>query len=219
MSVVPVKICCISSLDEAQTAIDMGASILGLVGHMPSGPGIITDQLAAEIAAAVPATVETFLLTSETTAEGIIAHHQRVGSTALQMVDTLTEGSYADIRVALPGVKLVQVIHVLNADSVTQAKYAAEHVDALLLDSGNPNLATKELGGTGRVHDWCHSRAIVEAVEVPVYLAGGLNASNVTAALKQVQPHGLDLCSSVRTRNRLDPAKLAEFMQAVKAVC
>jgi phosphoribosylanthranilate isomerase len=89
-------------------------------------------------------------------------------------------------------------------------------VDALLLDSGNPSLATKELGGTGRAHDWAVSRRIRDAVGVPVYLAGGLNPQNVRKAIAQVQPFGVDVCSGLRTDGRLDAVKLEEFMRAVQ---
>ncbi len=209
-----IKICCISSIQEAKTAVASGADILGLVGDMPSGPGIISDEMAAAIAAEVPAHIETFLLTSETSAARIIAHHRKVNSSALQLVDALESGTYADIKSALPGVKLVQVIHVIDQDSVTQAESVAKHVDALLLDSGNPNLAIKELGGTGRTHDWGLSQQIVESVSIPVYLAGGLSAENVAQAISQVHPYGLDLCSSVRTDDCLDAEKLTNFIRA-----
>jgi phosphoribosylanthranilate isomerase len=209
-----IKICCISSLDEARMAIEHGASALGLVGPMPSGPGVIEDELIREIARSVPPPVATFLLTSETTADAVIAHHQKVGTTTLQLVDALTDRQYHKIREALPAVKLVQVIHVEDDRSVEEAVALSEQVDALLLDSGNPKLAVKELGGTGRVHDWQLSRRIVERAKVPVFLAGGLRADNVKAAIDQVHPFGLDLCSSVRTGKRLDPAKLEAFFKA-----
>ena len=210
-----IKICCISSLAEAEMAINAGADVLGLVGHMPSGPGIITDELAAEIVVNTPSHIETFLLTSETTATGIIAHHHRVKSSALQVVDDTTVGTLAEIKTALPDVKLIQVVHVLDQSSVIYAQKAASQVDALLLDSGNPNSAIKELGGTGRTHDWSLSQQIIKSVDVPVYLAGGLNESNVKAALKAVQPFGLDLCSSVRTDDDLDVQKLNTFIRKV----
>ncbi|MGJ8663062.1 MAG: phosphoribosylanthranilate isomerase [Marinicella sp.] len=217
-TIVPkIKICCISSEREAKIAIDAGASVLGLVGKMPSGPGIITDELAAKIARQVPEHIETFLLTSETTAAAIVKHHQRVNSTAIQIVDELVEGCYADIKSALPGIKLVQVIHVLDENSIEQAKQVAANVDAILLDSGNPHLVVKELGGTGRTHNWKLSQQIVSEVCVPVYLAGGLNTENVIDAISQVRPYGLDLCSSVRTEYHLDEVKLIEFIAKAKS--
>jgi len=209
-----IKICCISSIDEARTAVSFGASALGLVGPMPSGPGVIEDDLIYAIARTVPPPIGTFLLTSETNADDIIAHHHRTLTNTIQLVDALQDAAYDKLRAAMPTIKLVQVIHVLDDASVDEAVRISEHVDALLLDSGNPNLAVKELGGTGRVHNWNLSRRIVGQARVPVFLAGGLNAGNVQAALEQVQPFGLDLCSSVRTDGKLDPQKLEVFFQA-----
>ncbi len=211
-----VKICCISSLEEAMAAIRYGASALGLVGHMPSGPGIIDDNLISSIALAVPPPIATFLLTSETSAREIINHQKKVNTNTVQIVDELKEGTYREIRQSLPGVKLVQVIHVADKSSVEEAIRIAAHVDCLLLDSGNPGLAIKELGGTGRVHNWELSREIRESVSIPLFLAGGLNAGNVRQAIEFVQPFGLDLCSSVRTEGRLDPYKLERFFEAVE---
>jgi phosphoribosylanthranilate isomerase len=214
-SMVRVKICCISSAQEAALAVQYGASALGLVGEMPSGPGVITDELIAKIVPTVPPPIATFLLTSQTNAAGVVAHQQRVFTNTVQLVDALSEGTYAQIKAALPAVKLVQVIHVIDQNSVQEALQAAEGVDALLLDSGNPNLAVKELGGTGRVHNWALSRQIVEQAKVPVFLAGGLRPDNVRQAIDSVQPFGLDLCSGVRTNGNLDEAKLEAFFKAV----
>jgi phosphoribosylanthranilate isomerase len=209
-----IKICCISSREEAKAAITYGASALGLVGQMPSGPGVISDALISEIARTVPPPIGTFLLTSETSAECIIAHQQRVFTNTIQLVDALAEGSYRQIREALPGIKLVQVIHVRDENSVDEALAIAGEVDGLLLDSGNPGLEIKILGGTGQVHNWHVSRKIVEQSTVPVFLAGGLNAGNVKEALDTVQPFGLDLCSGVRTDRKLDLRKLEAFFKA-----
>jgi phosphoribosylanthranilate isomerase len=206
-----IKVCCIQDLKEAALAIRFGASALGLVGEMPSGPGPIPDERIREIAEAVPQPVATFLLTSQTTAPGIIEHHRRTRTNTIQIVDELEGRAYREIREALPGVKLVQVIHVRDERSVEEAAELAEYADALLLDSGNPGLQVKELGGTGRRHDWQLSRKIVETVGKPVFLAGGLNAGNVGEAIRTVQPFGLDICSGVRTDGKLDEQKLAEF--------
>jgi len=209
-----IKICCISSVDEAKMAVDFGASALGLVGKMPSGPGPIADELIASIIKTVPPPVATFLLTSETTAEDVIAHQKRVHSSTIQIVDALTERNYKLIREHLPSVKLVQVIHVIDESSVAEAVELSEEADALLLDSGNPNLAVKELGGTGRVHNWNLSKKIVEQSKVPVFLAGGLNAANVAEAIESVNPFGVDICSGVRTNGKLDAKKLEAFFKA-----
>lgn len=196
-------------------AVAAGASALGLVGPMPSGPGVIEDALIAEIAATVPPPVATFLLTSETRAEAIADHVRRCGTNTVQLVDRVEEGAHAAIRRALPQVKIVQVLHVTDSDVVEEARALSAAVDAFLLDSGNPNLAVKELGGTGRIHDWDLSRRVVQAVDRPVFLAGGLRADNVADAVARVRPFGVDLCSSVRSQGHLDPRKLATFFAAI----
>ena len=211
-----IKVCCISSLEEARAAIEHGADALGLVGPMPSGPGVIDDDLIAEIAASVDS-VETFLLTSETSADEVISHHQKVRTTTIQLVDALEVGTHEDIRSAIPGVTLVQVVHVMGSRSVDEALEAAETADYVLLDSGNPLLDTKELGGTGRTHNWEISRRIVEASEKPVFLAGGLNPDNIRQAIDDVRPYGIDLCSGVRTEGALDKIKLRNFVSRVKS--
>ena len=210
-----VKICCISSEEEAQIAIEAGADALGLVGEMPSGPGVITDVLIAQIAKAVSPPTATFLLTSQTSATGVIDHHKKVNTTTIQLVDAPEMGSYDLIRSSLPAVKLVQVIHVIDEKSIQEAVEAANEVDAILLDSGNPNLKIKELGGTGRTHNWAISRKICEIIAKPVFLAGGLNPDNARKAIKDVKPFGLDICSGVRTQGRLDPEKLKRFFGEV----
>jgi phosphoribosylanthranilate isomerase len=211
-----IKICCISSLEEAQQAIQFGASALGLVGKMPSGPGVITDELIAQIAQKTPPPIGTFLLTSETDADAIIQHQQRVHTNTIQIVDDLKSGTYEMIRKAMQGVRLVQVIHVIDEKSVAEAQKIAPFVDAILLDSGNPNLTVKELGGTGRVHNWQLSRKIRESIDIPIFLAGGIKAENVREAIDTVEPFGLDLCSSVRTEGKLDLFKLEQFFKAVE---
>ncbi len=210
-----VKICCILTLDEAKLAIKYGAAALGLVGNMPSGPGVIRDSEIAAIANSIPPPIATFLLTSETDVQSIIEHHQRVNTNTIQIVDKLATGTYAEIRDALPGIKLVQVIHVIDERSVEEAIALAEKVDALLLDSGNPNLAIKQLGGTGRTHNWKWSRQIRENIAIPLFLAGGLSPENVQTAIKMVQPFGLDICSGVRTNGQLDEQRLAAFFRNV----
>jgi phosphoribosylanthranilate isomerase len=212
-----VKICCMGSTDEADVAIAAGADAIGLVSAMPSGPGPIDETLICEIATYVPRSVGTFLLTSLTSADDIIAQHGRCLTTTIQLVDEIERGALEKLRMALPGVRLVQVIHVTGPESIAEARAVEPLVDAVLLDSGNPRLAVKQLGGTGRTHDWSVSAGLVSAVQVPVFLAGGLRAENVAAAIQHVRPYGVDVCSGVRTNGRLDPAKLDSFMAAVRS--
>jgi phosphoribosylanthranilate isomerase len=196
--------------------VDYGASAVGLVSAMPSGPGVVDDAIIAQVARAVPPPVATFLLTSLQEAAAIVRQQQRLRATTLQIVDRLEQGTLADLRAALPGIGLVQVVHVTGPESVDEAQAAAALADALLLDSGNLSLPVKELGGTGRRHDWRLSRRIVDEVRVPVFLAGGLRADNVAQAIDEVGPFGLDVCSGVRTGGALDEAKLTAFMAAAE---
>jgi phosphoribosylanthranilate isomerase len=212
-----LKICCIANPEEAALAIALGASALGLVSAMPSGVGVISEERIAEIADAVPQGIATVLLTSSTCAPDIIEQLSRCRVNTLQLVDAVPPGTHEEIRSALPGVKILQVVHVMGVEAVEAALEVAPAVDAILLDSGNPTLEVKELGGTGRVHDWNVSRQIVGAVRCPVFLAGGLNASNVAEAYATVRPYGLDACSGLRTDGRLDEQKLAAYCQAVDA--
>jgi phosphoribosylanthranilate isomerase len=167
------------------------------------------------IAKTIPEHIASFMLTSETSAEDIIQHHYRTQTNTIQIVDALAFGTYDQIKATLPNIKIVQVIHVIDESSIDEAIAIAEHVDFLLLDSGNPKAAIKELGGTGRTHNWALSRSIVEQSKVPVFLAGGLNTDNVQRAMEKVAPYGVDLCSSVRTNGHLDPKKLEEFFAIV----
>ncbi len=216
MNALRVKICCIANVAEAALAVRYGASALGLVTQMPSGPGVITDEAAREIAAQVPPAVASFLLTSRQDVPGIIAQQRFIGANTLQIVDRLTDGSYQDLRDALPGIALVQVIHVEDETALDEAFRIAPQVDAILLDSGRPNLPVKVLGGTGQAHDWTISRRIVEQISKPVFLAGGLRPANVREAITQVKPFGLDICSGVRTNGQLAEDKLAALFEQVR---
>jgi len=213
-----VKICCISSIEEAWMAIRHGASALGLVSDMPSGPGVISEELIAQIAAVVPPSVSSFLLTSRPDTASIIAQQRRLGVNTLQICDRLESGRYEDLREAMPGIAIVQVIHVAGEESIAEAVAVAPCVDGVLLDSGNQSLPVKELGGTGRTHDWSISRRIRELAGVPIFLAGGLNAGNVAEAIQQVGPFGVDVCNGVRTKGRLDEVKLSEFFSQMAAI-
>jgi phosphoribosylanthranilate isomerase len=211
-----IKVCCISTLDEAQLAVAQGVSAIGLVSAMPSGPGVISDERIAEIARSMGSHVATFLLTSRQTARAIAEQHTLCQTSTIQLVDKLSRHELTELRILLPDVRLVQVIHVTGESSVEEARRVADLVDILLLDSGNPALQVKELGGTGRTHDWSLSRQICRSVSVPVLLAGGLNAANAAQALREVEPFGLDICSGVRSDGHLDVGKLRRFVAAAR---
>jgi phosphoribosylanthranilate isomerase len=178
---------------------------------------VIDDGLIAEIARSIPPAVSSFLLTSEQSASGIIAHVRAVQTNTVQIVDALKEGTHREIREALPYLRIVQVIHVQGEESIEQALRIEGEVDAFLLDSGDPGAAIRILGGTGKTHNWSISRELVRQVRKPVFLAGGLHPGNVQEAIRTVQPFGVDICSGVRTNGRLDYMKLVSFIEAVQS--
>jgi phosphoribosylanthranilate isomerase len=210
-----IKICCISTIEEAEIAVRYGADALGLVARMPSGPGPIADELIREISLTIPPPVARFLLSSEQLASDVVDHIRRTGMNTIQLVDELTDNNYQLIRQELPYVNIVQVIHVTSEENIEHAMKIQKQVDAILLDSGNPAASIKTLGGTGNIHNWEISREIVRSVKIPVFLAGGLNSNNVREAINKVQPYGVDVCSGVRTEGKLDPIKLEAFFKAV----
>lgn len=216
-----VKICCIASIEEAWMAVEHGASALGLVSEMPSGPGPIPEDLIKDIAAIIPPAIASFLLTCKQDVDEIIEQQKRLRANTIQICDRLEKGSHLRLRKALPGVAIVQVIHVTGSESLEEALEVARDVDAILLDSGNQTLAVKELGGTGRTHDWRISKQIREAIDIPLFLAGGLNPRNVAEAIAEVEPFGVDVCSGLRTEGRLDQEKLGDFFTSIyrKANC
>ena len=212
MSIALIKVCCIGSLTEAKTALSLGASWLGLVSEMPSGPGVISLERIADIVAGLPRKTKTVLLTSKLSCDEILAQHSVAKTWGIQLVDMLPESELKKLRKSLPETHLIQVVHVADLSSISQALSYAGQVDYILLDSGKPDASIKTLGGTGLTHDWDLSRQICEESLIPVFLAGGLNHENISEAISKVHPHGFDLCSGVRTDGNLDDVKLKKFM-------
>jgi phosphoribosylanthranilate isomerase len=211
-----VKICCIADESEAELALAHGADALGLVTKMPSGPGVITDHEMRRIASWALGKAWIFVLTSQKLPIRVVEQARGIDGVRLQLVDRVPHTMYEAIRGGAPHAKIVQVIHVRSREDVAEAIAVAPFVDEILLDSGNPDAAVKELGGTGRTHDWSLSRAIVESVDRPVWLAGGLRAENVAEAIETVRPFGVDICSGVREAGVLSPRRLQAFFAAVR---
>ena len=210
-----VKICCIESIEEAQLAIDYGADSLGLVSEMPSGPGVISEELIAEISSSIPPGITSVLLTSKKSFLEIVNQHRRVRTNAIQLCNRVNENDLLLLRESLPGVAVIQVVHVMDELSYDYALDIEDNVDSLLLDTGNYKPGKVQLGGTGKTHNWDLSKRIVDNVNIPVFLAGGLNEENVKSAIEKVNPFSVDVCSGVRTNGNLDELKLKAFMKQV----
>lgn len=207
-----VKVCCIASVAEAELALEAGADALGLVSAMPSGPGVISDADIASIAAWIGARASSVLLTSRQSADAITEQLSHTTPDILQIVDALPDEDISAVRARFPEMAVMPVVHVTSRASLDEAVHLSANADAILLDSGNPSASVKELGGTGRVHDWEVSRAIREAIPVPLFLAGGLRPENVARAVATVRPFGIDVCSGVRRDGRLDRTSLTAFI-------
>lgn len=209
-----LKVCCISSISEALLALEKGADFLGLVGPMPSGPGILSLEDIKVIVRAIPEDAKTILLTSETDAEHIATSVKSLGVKAVQIVRELPVNVLSKIRSLLPETIILSVVHVIDESSIEIAKSYEGISDYILLDSGKPSKGI--LGGTGAVHNWDYSKQIVAELNIPVFLAGGLNPNNVRNAVDQVKPAGVDLCSGLRTNDKLDAAKLNAFVNNLR---
>lgn len=212
------KICCISSKEEAELAIQAGADALGLVGAMPGGgPGVIEYNAIHAIARDLPAGITAFLLTQEWSAEAIMDHVSRCEISTVQIVRHIAPRELQRLREGMPALRIVQVIHVEGAEALRLLGDYEEFAHSFLLDSGSPSASNPVFGGTGCVHDWSVSAEFVRRSRRPVFLAGGLSPSNVAAAMRLVRPYGLDICSGVRTAGLLDRAKLRSYIAAIQA--
>ncbi len=212
-----VKICCIQSAEEAAMAVAAGADALGLVGPMPSGPGIISLAQAAEIARRIPPPVTSVLLSCETRIAPLAAAIEEVRPGAVQLVARTEAAVRRALRERFAGLRILQVVHVTDHRSLEEAEEARRFTDALLLDSGRPTADPPRLGGTGETHDWALARRIRACIDRPVFLAGGPHAGNVVQAIAAVAPFAVDVCSGVRRDGRLDGGRVSAFLSAVGA--
>ena len=216
------KVCCIANADEAAMAVRAGASAVGLVAAMPSGPGIISEEEIAAIARSVPPGVASVLLTSETDPGRIAAQQRRCGTNAVQLCRPVAPECVLALRRELAGIVFMPVVHVEDESAIDESLRLAAVADAILLDSGRmvpPDGGPVELGGTGRTHDWSTSAAICRRSPKPVFLAGGLNPDNVAAAVRAVRPYGVDICSGLRPEKmKLDAGRLSTFARTLRRV-
>jgi len=211
-----IKICCITSPEEARQATNAGADALGFVSNMPSGPGIISEQKIKRIIPQLNPFIIPVLLTCENIPKNLVNQYRYCRPAAIQLCEPLTIPNLQILRRKLPGVTLIHVIHVKDNKAIKEAEDYASLADAFLLDTGQRSGLKKQLGGTGQVHDWSLSTIIVQTCAKPVILAGGLKIENVAEAIKTVRPYAVDVCSGVRSNNKLDQTKLYSFIDAVK---
>ncbi len=209
-----VKVCGIRNEAEALGAVEAGANTIGLLlGLTHLSEDEVTAELAAKIVRLVPAGVRTVMVTHLLDPVRIADLARQVGVSAVQVHGDAPVQAVIELRRLLPDRELIKAIHVGGPEALEQARLYAPHVDMLLLDSRT----AERLGGTGLTHDWSVSRRIVDAVETPVVLAGGLNPENVAAAIEQVRPAGVDANSGLEHPDGAkDFAKIGRFAALAK---
>jgi phosphoribosylanthranilate isomerase len=213
-AVVRVKICGITSSEEARIAISCGADAVGfLVGlNYPTEDEI--DKLAAkEIIASLPPFVSTVLVTHSKELAWVVDTCQLLGCTTIQLHGDFAREKIPLLRAKVPYARIIKAVHVVDSNSVTVAAGFAQLVDAVLLDTKTQT----RIGGTGITHDWSISAKIAKKISAPVILAGGLTPGNVSAAILKVKPFAVDVNSGVEnTDGRKSLEKIKAFIRSAK---
>lgn len=213
---VRIKICGITSLEDARAAIAAGADMLGFNFYRPS-PRFITGQDArnlietvrAEIKA-LPRTVTMVGVFVNEPAESIVRIAAEAGIAAIQLHGDESVEFCRELKALLPDRFLIKALRA-RGQGVTE-RAAEYNVDAIMLDAFDAELR----GGTGRTIDWHLARHTREAVP-RLFLAGGLSPENVRAAIDAVQPYAVDACSALElSPGRKDAERMNAFVRAVR---
>jgi len=212
-----IKICGITNLEDALTALRAGADALGFVFYEKS-PRKIEPEAARKIVEELPPTVEKVGVFVNQSEESICALANQVGLSVIQLYGDNEDPYVADlVRKRLPDLKIVAGISMLHPKPEGWAMmWRADVVHAFLLDSGN----SLTHGGTGKTFDWQENRARIEIIATlgRVVVAGGLSAGNVTEAIRILKPWGVDVASGVEARpGKKDPEKVRAFVAAVRS--
>jgi phosphoribosylanthranilate isomerase len=196
-------------------AIALGADAIGLlVGLSHDSEDQLTPEEAGAIARRLPPFARATLVTHRADAPSVCALARAVTPAVVQLHGAGRVVDIPRLRAALPAVKIVTTVHVIDASSVAAAIEAAVHADAVLLDTRT----STRIGGTGVTHDWSISRRIRDAIwPRPTILAGGLTPDNVAAAIARVAPYAVDVNSGVSLRRGVkSPERMARFIAAVR---
>jgi len=212
-----VKICGVRRQEDALLAAELGADAIGLlVGQKHTSPDFIFTTVAKDIARALPPSVEAVLVTHVEDLDELERLLQQSEITTVQLHSEIAPSSVEGLRGRLPHLKIFKSVSVISADSVAYPEAFEQLVDGFVLDS--INVATGQLGGTGKTHDWSVSRQIVMRYsEIPIILAGGLNSENVRSAIEYVHPFGVDVNSGTKAPDGFkDTRKMEEFIVQAK---
>jgi phosphoribosylanthranilate isomerase len=202
---VKVKICGITSLDDAQAAVEFGADALGFV-FFKGSPRYIVPAEAGLIIRQLPSFVQTVGVFVD---EPVGEIERIAAETAVDIVQL--HGDEPPDACALSR-RIIKAIRVKSLDSLTPLAAYQPRVSAFLLDAYSPN----ELGGTGMIFNW---DIALEAKQFgTVILAGGLTPDNIEEAVRYVRPYAVDVSSGVELKKgKKDHARMKRFIERAKA--
>ena len=197
-----VKICGVTTVEDATLAADLGASAIGLV-FWPQSPRFVDVEQAKRIVAALPPFVGAVGVFVNQPGAADIA--REVGLSAVQLHGDEPPDTYRSLPVRV--IKAVAVTGNGSGDLAAAIPASA----TVLLDAHDP----VKRGGTGRAIDWTVAAAV--ARRRPIILSGGLNADNVVGAVEAVRPYAIDVSSGVESApGRKDAAKLRALFDVLR---
>lgn len=212
---VRVKICGITNLEDALSAIELGADALGFHVELEDSKCPISAANAAEIISRLPPYVATVIVTSASEPSRVVRLAEKTRANTIQFHGEAPLAAMRAVREKLPYLKTYRVVHVFGEDAISESKQFEDAADAIILDS--KDIETGARGGTGKTHDWTISRKIVEAISLPVILAGGLNPENVAEAIRVVRPYAVDVESGISNPDGTkDLEKMKAFVERAK---
>jgi len=207
---IKVKICGVRTAEDAVKCVEAGADAVGML--LAPSPRRITPVQAGEIVKILPPFVTPVIVMMPSSAGEAVEMARMVNPGAIQLQGDEPPEMLADIRRALPGIRLIKAVHVGGGDELEKARAYEQVADAILLDTMSPNK-----GGSGQTHDWAVSRTIAASIKKPVVLAGGLGPGNVAAAVRAVKPYAVDVASGVEGEGRVkDMALIEKFIRNAK---
>lgn len=212
-----VKICANKTKEHAKMCIDAGADFLGLlVGQEHESVDFIDKITARDIVkyANNIGKINTVLVTHLTNAKEIIDLTKFIGNNYIQLHSDIEEDEVEKIVKALPDIKLIRLIHIAKDGTICTDYKKFRFVDYYLLDSFN--LSTNQVGGTGLTHDWSQDRLLIEKLNKPTFLAGGLNPYNVLEAIEKARPAGVDVNSGCKKKGSKNKELVKLFVRNAK---
>lgn len=197
-----IKICGITQPEQGRLIAQRGATTLGFI-CVPSSPRYVTLEQIQDILAVLPTSVQTIGVFVNASLEEIQHTVEKTQLTGVQLHGHETPDFCDRLRQKLPQIELIKAFRVNTPEILTQTQTYIPHIDTLLLDAYHPH----QFGGTGQTLDWQSLQQFKP--NCPWFLAGGLTPDNITEALQQLNPDGIDLSSGVeKSPGQKDVAKV-----------